>query len=134
MQWRVDPLTVQISPSAPATGPRPIEESTGPSHGPVVLDIGGSVGAVVILTGGELDGTELEVRRLGTDWDGTHVAVRSRPTTGEPVYAAVFSQLHEGAYEFRQKPANPLGSVHQVDVVGSELVELQWSSPTTSRD
>jgi hypothetical protein len=117
---------VQISPSAPATGPRPIEESTGPSHGPVVLDIGGSVGAVVILTGGELDGTELEVRRLGTEWDGTHVAVRSRPTTGEPIYAAVFSQLHHGVHEFRRRPLDPLGSVCRVDVVGGELVELHW--------
>jgi hypothetical protein len=91
-----------------------------------VLDIGRSIGAVVILTGAELDGSELEVRRLGAEWDGTHVAVRSRPTTGAPIYAAVFSQLHEGGHEFRRRPADPLGPVHQVDVVGGELVELQW--------
>jgi len=81
---------------------------------------------VVVLTGVDLDGTELEVRRLGTEWDGTHVAVRSRPTTGEPVYAAVFSQLHQGAHEFRRRPADPLGAVRRVDVVGGELVELRW--------
>lgn len=98
-----------------------------------MLDIGGSVGAVVILTGADLDGTELEVRRSGTEWDGTHVAVRSRPTTGIPIYAAVFSQLHEGAHEFRRRPTDPLGPVHRVDVVGGELVELQWGSSATGR-
>jgi hypothetical protein len=112
---------------------QPLKESTGPSQGPVVLDIGGSVGAAVIITGADLDGTELEVRRLGTEWDGTHVAVRSRPTTGEPIYAAVFSQLHEGVHEFRRRPVDPLGPVHQINVVGGELVELRWSRRTTSR-
>jgi hypothetical protein len=82
----------------------------------------------VIRTDPELDGTELEVRRLGTGWDGTHVAVRSRPTTGEPVYAAVFAHLREGVHEFRQRPADPCGSVHQVTVIGGGLVEFYWSS------
>jgi hypothetical protein len=99
----------------------------------VVLDIGERVGAVVVLTGADLDGTELEVRRLGTEWDGTHVAVRSRPTSGDPVYAAVFGQLSEGVHEFRQRPATPLGPVHQITVVGGELAELQWSGRTTRR-
>ena len=126
-------MIVETFPSAPASDSRPLEESTGPSHGPVVLDIGESVGAVVILTGADLDRTEIEVRSLGTEWDGTHVAVRSRPTTGEPIYAAVFSQLHQGVHEFRQRPADPLGAVHQVNVVGGQLVELLWGVPTTGR-
>jgi hypothetical protein len=99
----------------------------------VVLDIGESVGAVVILTDADLDGTELEVRRLGEAWDGTHVAVRSRPTPGEPVHAAVFGQLLEGVHEFRQRPADPLGPVHRISVVGGGLVELQWDARTTGR-
>ena len=56
-----------------------------------------------------------------------HVAVRSRPTLGEPVFAAVFGQLPEGVHEFRQRPADPLGPTHQIDVVGGELVELRWN-------
>ena len=119
--------------TVPNSTAQPVEESTGPSHGSVVLDIGEDVGAVVILTDAELDGTELEVRRLGTAWNGTHVAVRSRPTIGEPVYAAVFGRLHEGVHEFRQRPAELLGPVHQVTVIGGELVEFNWSSPRTAR-
>ena len=103
-----------------------VEESTGPSRGPVVLDIGGDVGAVVILTGADLDQAEVEVRRVGTEWDGTHVAVRSRPTTGDPVYAAVFSQLPESEHEFRLRPPRPHGLVHRIKVIGGGLVEYHW--------
>jgi hypothetical protein len=119
--------------TVPNSTAQPVEESTGPSRGSVVLDIGEDVGAVVILTDAELDGTELEVRRLGTAWNGAHVAVRSRPTVGEPVYAAVFGRLHEGVHEFRQRPAELLGPVHQVTVIGGELVEFNWSSRRTAR-
>jgi hypothetical protein len=104
----------------------PVEESTGPSRGPVVLDIGGDVGAVVILADADLDRAEVEVRRVGAEWDGTHVAVRSRPTTGEPVYAAVFSQLPESEHEFRLRPPEPQGLVHRVQVIGGGLVEFHW--------
>jgi hypothetical protein len=93
----------------------------------VVLDIGGEVGAVVIHTGADLDGAEVEVRRVGAEWDGTHVAVRSRPTSGHPVYAAVFSQLPESEHEFRLRPPRPNGSVHRIKVVGAGLVEFQWA-------
>ena len=93
-----------------------------------MLDIGGAVGAVVIITEADLDGTEVEVRRQGTEWDGTHVAVRSRPTAGEPVYAAVFSQLHEGVHEFRRRPTQPEPSVHRIKVTGGGVVEFQWRS------
>jgi hypothetical protein len=104
----------------------PVEESTGPSRGPVVLDIGGDVGAVVILADADLDRAEVEVRRVGAEWEGTHVAVRSRPTTGQPVYAAVFSQLPESEHEFRLRPPEPQGLVHRVQVIGGGLVEFHW--------
>jgi hypothetical protein len=112
--------------TAPISATPAVEESTGASEGPVILDIGGAVGAVVIVTGADLDGTEVEVRPLGTEWDGTHVAVRSRPTAGEPVYAAVFSQLHEGVHEFRRRPTQPGQSVHRIKVVGGGVVEFHW--------
>jgi hypothetical protein len=112
--------------TAPISATREVEESTGASEGPVILDIGGAIGAAVIRTEADLDGTEVEVRRLGTEWDGTHVAVRSRPTAGEPVYAAVFSQLHEGVYEFRRRPTQPGQSIHRFEVDGGRVVEFHW--------
>ena len=92
----------------------------------MVLDIGEDVGAVVIHTGADLDGAEVEVRRVGAEWDGTHVAVRSRPTAGDPVYAAVFSQLPDGEHEFRLRPPGPQESVHRIRVIGGGLVESLW--------
>jgi hypothetical protein len=113
---------------APISATSAVEEATGASEGAVMLDIGGPIGAAVILTGSDLDGTEVEVRRLGTEWDGTHVAVRSRPTAGEPVYAAVFSQLHEGVHEFRRRPTEPEQLVHRIEVVAGGVVEFLWRS------
>lgn len=81
---------------------------------------------MVIFTGADLESAEVEVRRVGAEWDGTHVAVRSRPTTGDPVYAAVFSQLPESEHEFRLRPPGPRGSVHRIRVIGGGLVETHW--------
>jgi hypothetical protein len=102
------------------------EEVTGPSQGPVVLDIGGEFGAAVVRTSEELDGSEIEVRRLPSPWDGTHVAVRSRPTSGRTVYAAVFGHLREGSYELRLRPAAGGGRVHTIEVVGGRVTESTW--------
>ena len=107
--------------------PHPVAaEVTGPSEGPVVLDIGGDFGAAVVRTSEELDGSEIEIRRLPSPWDGTHVAVRSRPTSGRPVYAAVFGHLREGSYELRLCPATVGSPVHTFEVVGGGVVESSW--------
>lgn len=102
----------------------PSGEVTGPSQGPVVLDIGGDIGAAVVHTGPELDGHELEIRRLPSAWDGTHVAVRSRPGV-EPSFAAVFGGLRTGTYELRLRHGVS-GPVHEIRVVGGEVVESTW--------
>jgi hypothetical protein len=102
------------------------EKVTGPCQGPVVLDIGGDFGAAVVRTSHELDGSEIEIRRLPSRWDGTHVAVRSRPTPGRPVYAAVFGHLREGSYELRLRPAAGDAPVHRIEVAGGKVTESTW--------
>jgi len=103
-----------------------VEETTGPSQGPVVLDIGGDFGAAIVRTGHELDGSEIEIRRLPTEWEGIHVAVRSRPSPGRPVYAAVFGPLRGGAYELRRRHVSGDATVHHIEVVGGQVVETTW--------
>jgi hypothetical protein len=100
----------------------------------VVLDIGADVGAVVVHTGADLNGVEVEVRRVGAEWDGTHVAVRERPTPGDPAYAAVFSQLPDSEHEFRLRPPRPDGSVRRAKVIGGGLVELHWEEAGARSD
>ncbi|MGH8994603.1 MAG: phospholipase [Acidimicrobiales bacterium] len=99
-------------------------EVTGPSFGPIVLDIGGEIGAAVVHTGPDLNGHELEIRRFPADWDGAHVAVRSRPGP-EPAFAAVFGGLRTGTYELRLRQA-VAGPIHEIRVVGGEVVESTW--------
>ena len=101
-------------------------ETTGPSLGPVVLDIGGDFGAAVVRTSHDLDGVEIEIRRLPSTWEGTHVAVRARPSAGLPVYAAVFGPLREGSYELRRRPVSNDPTVHRFEVVGGEVVDSTW--------
>jgi hypothetical protein len=103
------------------------QETNGPSEGPVVLDIGGSMGAAVLLTPPELEGSEIEVRRLPAAWDGTHVAVRKRPSPGPPIYAAVFGRLHQGPHQLRLRAGPPEGTVLHIEVVGGEVSEATWS-------
>jgi hypothetical protein len=101
-------------------------ERNGPSEGPVVLDIGGSMGAAVLLTPPELEGLEIEIRRLPAPWDGTHVAVRERPSPGPAIYAAVFGQLHQGAHQLRLRGASSGTKVLDIDVVGGAVSEAMW--------
>jgi len=97
----------------------------GPSLGPVVLDIGGEVGAAVVWTSGALEGSEIEIRRLPADWEGSHVSVRARPPAADPSYAAVFGCLRAGRHELRLR-ASKGGTVCRIEVRGGEVTECTW--------
>jgi len=106
-------------------GAGPPAERWGPSLGPVVLDIGGEVGAAIVTADSSLDGSELEIRRPPAPWDGRHVAVRERPGPGRPVSAAVFPGLRCGRYEVRVRGAGQ-GPVLRVVVRGGEVATVAW--------
>jgi hypothetical protein len=107
-------------------------ETTGPSHGAVVLDIGGDLGALVVRTSSELEACEIEIRRLRSAWDGTHVAVRSRPCGGSAIFAAVFASLRQGEYELRLRPLAIDGAVQRIEVTGGTVTETTWPAPHTA--
>jgi hypothetical protein len=68
-------------------------------EGSVVLEIGGDLGALIIHTGPEDDGLEIEVSPVGdADARRTHAAVRPRHLAGRTVYCAVISPLTAGRY------------------------------------
>jgi hypothetical protein len=68
-----------------------------------VLDIGGEVGALLLTTGPERTGTEIEVRRL--DGGGhTHTAVHPRRTPAGLLHAALYPALLAGDYELLLDP------------------------------
>lgn len=103
----------------------PHREHWGPSVSPVVLDIGGDVGAAIVVTPERLTGAEVEIRRLREPWEGRHVAVRARPGPGATVFAAVFPALDAGAYELRVRGGGS-GPPHQIVVSGGDIVWHHW--------
>lgn len=88
-------------------------------HGPsapatVVLDIGGEIGALIIQTGPELLGLEIEISPLPStelpEPVRTHSMVRERTTT-PPSYDAVYPDLREGEYTVWRGPDSAAGTV-----------------------
>jgi hypothetical protein len=69
--------------------------------GSVVLDIGGTAGALVVSTPPTLAGEEIEIRLQGAPWRGAHTAVRERRLPDRVRYAGVFPRLDAGGYELR---------------------------------
>jgi hypothetical protein len=118
-----------------------MEDNSHAGQGPVVLDIGGDVGALVIVAPASMDGVEIEARPLG--WTGhshdhhqhgpehnqhshlEHVAVLARPLPdGERVYSAVFAGLTAGTYELYERPAGPVRLT--VSVTGGSVADAVW--------
>ena len=64
----------------------------------VMLDLGPGVGALLLRTGPDLHGAEIEISPAGDDSTRTHKQVHERPAGGRPLYAAVFDQLPAGEY------------------------------------
>ena len=67
-----------------------------PEH--VMLDLGPGVGALVLHTGADLHGVEIEISPSGSDDARSHKQVHERPVAGRPLYGAVFESLAEGEY------------------------------------
>jgi hypothetical protein len=67
-----------------------------PEH--VMLDLGPGVGALVLHTGADLHGVEVEISPTGQDESRSHKQVHERPVGGRPFYAAVFDRLPAGDY------------------------------------
>lgn len=97
----------------------------GPSGvGSVVLDIGGNTGALVIVTGPEWHGREIEISPKDQDPSvRTHVAVRARHVASGVRYTAVFPALPAGAYVIWRTPTEMAGTVV---VAGATVTEIEW--------
>lgn len=97
----------------------------GPSGvGSVVLDIGGNTGALVIVTGPEWHGREIEISPKDQDTQTrTHVAVRERHISSGVRYSAVFPALPAGPYTIWRTRTEPAGTVV---VAGATVTEIEW--------
>ncbi|MFE9423697.1 hypothetical protein ACFYNO_12135 [Kitasatospora sp. NPDC006697] len=76
-------------------------------EGSVVLEIGGTLGALIIHAGPTDDGLEIEVSPTGDDTLRTHAAVRPRHLADRTTYCAVISPLPEGDYTIWRTADSP---------------------------
>jgi hypothetical protein len=95
-------------------------------QGPVVLDIGGDVGALVVVMPDALAGVEIEIRSVGASRRAhhPHVGVVGRPVGGRTMWSAVFPELHEGRYELYERGAGRPQLI--VDISGGEVTRASW--------
>jgi hypothetical protein len=90
-----------------------------PEH--VMLDLGPGVGALVLRTGADLHGKEIEISPAGRDEQRSHKQVHERPVAGRPHYGAVFDSLPAGEYTLWLDD-RPLR--RQVAVAGAAVTDL----------
>jgi hypothetical protein len=99
------------------------------SHGPtgpgsVVLDLGDTVGALVLETPATLHGHEIEISPVGGAGGGrTHSMVRERTTPAGTRYAAVYPGLAAGRYLIWRHMSTPIG---EVTIDGGMVTRFRW--------
>lgn len=103
------------------------EASAGPSGpGTVVLDIGGDVGALIIITPAGMAGEEIHVSPRQDPEGRTHALVRERRLGPASCHAAVYPALQAGDYTIWRDAANPAGTVR---IDGGAATSYRWAEP-----
>ncbi|KQU67481.1 hypothetical protein [Phycicoccus sp. Root101] len=124
-------------------------------QGPVLLDIGGDVGALVVAMPAEAEGLEVEIRPAGTtasahgdhshphphdhahhdhDHDHDHgaahhphVGVVARPGADGPAHTLVYPEVTQGTYELVPIPGDTV--VMTAEVTGGVVTYTSWPEP-----
>ena len=116
-----------------------LAENPQAGQGPVLLDIGDDIGAIVLHLAAALEGAEVEIEPADHEDNHEpvqpdhvhdhrhthrpHVAVVGRPVAGRLAYTAVFPDLHTGRYALRV-PGQDRRLF--VEVHGGEVSEVRW--------
>ena len=86
-----------------------------------MLDIGGSVGALLVYLGGPTPSGELEARPLGEPGGRFHTGVHPREELGRMVHVALYPEVEQGRYELLDDALEPIAVV---EVKGGAVAEL----------
>jgi hypothetical protein len=107
------------------------EDHSHAGQGPVMLDIGADIGALIVRMPAEMAGAEIEARPIaGPAADGysgghlPHVAVLARSVGAVIQHTAVFGELQEGEYELNLRPDEPARL--RAVVRGGEVSTAVW--------
>lgn len=89
----------------------------------VVLDIGGDIGALILYTGPEANGDEIEISPQGEGSHRSHNQVHERSFNGTVCFAAVYPDLRAGQYDLWGPGSEPAG---HITIVGGQVAEMDW--------
>jgi hypothetical protein len=108
------------------------DENPWAGQGPVLLDIGGEHGALVVTMPPTTEGLEVEVRPAGATAPAVgrqfpHVAVVARPGRDGPHYSLVYPDVVEGTYDLVPRPGDDV--VLRVEVLGGAVATAVWPGP-----
>jgi hypothetical protein len=91
--------------------------------GPVVIDIGGDVGALVLRAPAQALGQEIEISPVEEPERRSHVAVHVRHLADGDVHAAVFPDLRWGTYQLWSPDGE---AIMTASIVGGRVTEATW--------
>jgi hypothetical protein len=92
-----------------------------PRGGPVVMDIGGDIGGLIVRLDDSLEGTELPIEFADDPRRDIHTGVWRRSLGGETVVVAVYPELREGSYRIHPTRNHP-GA--KLDITGGQIAQL----------
>jgi hypothetical protein len=92
-----------------------------PKGGPVVMDIGGDIGGLIVRFDESLEGTEIPIEFADDPERDIHTGVWRRSIGNESVVVAVYPELREGSYRIHPSSAHD-GA--QLEITGGEVLEL----------
>lgn len=107
-----------------ATGGEQPYVDPGPGHGttePIVLDIGGDIGALLLYADEGSVGIEVDLTPVGAPRSHhVHTMIRRRRIVGHDVIVGVYPELQAGTYTVW---ANHGEALTQVEIVGGQVTE-----------
>ena len=89
----------------------------------VALDIGGGVGALIVHTGADMHGVEVEISPSDDDTQRSHKQVLERFKGSQSAYTLVYDRLAAGTYTLWADGQNPLRGVAVGD---GQITEIRW--------
>jgi hypothetical protein len=92
-----------------------------------VLDIGGEVGALVVLLAAPPVGGELFACPQGRPEAHFHTGVHSRDIEGTPTWVALYPEVVEGNYDLLDGAGSPMA---QVAIIGGEVGQVDLRPAT----
>jgi hypothetical protein len=100
-----------------------IESAGSAASGPAVLDIGGGIGALLVIVPAALLHTEIEVSPAGRPHARTHTGVHQRPMHGEQLAIALFPALDAGSWTLWGSGSC---ATRSVSIGDGQVAEVDW--------